>query len=462
MVTAVAEGRLSRISKFFLDRDDITPSEALLRRRSGDVRLACGGDVAESRTLQVALLTSASLAARCFPDAVRVECDAMLAASPLLLWPSLELTIGDALTGILGEDCFAGPRSEHGRTLVFGNAAAASGALRVTFDGWVGATGPADLLDRLPERGFFALSGVVAGALGVSEIFMSVADITVEACRRNVGLSLWQPDLGFTTATALGPPVQFLPKELWVLGLGHLGNAHLWALAALPYARPKDVKVFLNDFDRIEPENTETGILFARENVGLLKTRVCSAWLEARGFETRLVERRFDDTFRRRGDEPGLAFCGFDSNRARRALETAQFDRVVESGLGGTSDNFEVISLHTLPNQRPAAELWPDPSPEDVGVEDRRRGRIARESSAYAGLADECGRFALAGKSVAVPFVGAVAGSLAIAEALRVLHGGPAYTDLKIRLSTPTDLAARSQRTYSPVDCASLPYTLAT
>src|SRR5688500_4004614 len=98
---AMVAGRLSRISKFFLDRDNITPNEALLRRRSGDVRLACGGDVAESRTLQVALLTAASLAVRCFPDAVKVDCDPTLASSRLLVWPSLELTIGDALSEIL-------------------------------------------------------------------------------------------------------------------------------------------------------------------------------------------------------------------------------------------------------------------------------------------------------------------------------------------------------------------------
>jgi len=46
--------------------------------------------------------------------------------------------------------------------------------------------------------------------------------------------------------------------------------------------------------------------------------------------------------------------------------------RVVESGLGGTSDHFDTISLHTLPNPRPPKNLWPDLSPEELEL--RRRG----------------------------------------------------------------------------------------
>ena len=102
-------------------------------------------------------------------------------------------------------------------------------------------------------------------------------------------------------------------------------------------------------------------MLFTADTRGL-KTRVCGAWLEERGFHTRLVERRVDARFRRGDDEPGLALCGFDSNPARRGIASAEFLRVIESGLGGTADNFDTISLHTLPNARSAAELWPDAS----------------------------------------------------------------------------------------------------
>ncbi len=46
-------------------------------------------------------------------------------------------------------------------------------------------------------------------------------------------------------------------------------------------------------------------------------------------------------------------------------LATARFERIVESGLGGTADNFDTISLHTFPNPRSPAELWPDLNQEE-------------------------------------------------------------------------------------------------
>ena len=45
-------------------------------------------------------------------------------------------------------------------------------------------------------------------------------------------------------------------------------------------------------------------------------------------------------------------------------------------------------------------------------------------------------RYNLAGKSIAVPFVGATAASLVVAEAIRIFHSGPAYTDIKLSLTT--------------------------
>lgn len=449
--------RLSRISKLLADRDDLPLPEALRRRQANRVTLMCGQDVASSYTLQVAVLTATVVASRCFPGAVVAALDERTAAAPLRVWPALGLTLGQALLGVGAALTTSGAGTGVGSAVVFGDAAAPPRALRVTFDGWIAATGPADLVDRLREREFCPLSGVLAGSLAVSELFMSFAQVSIEATRRPVALSLWRPEADVRSDAAQGVPVQVLPKELWALGLGHLGNAFLWTLAGLPYTNPAEVKVFLADFDEVEPENADAGVLFTANTHGL-KTRVCGAWLEERGFRTRLVERRVDSRFRRGDDEPGLALCGFDSNSARRWTATAEFLRIIESGLGGTADNFDTISLHTLPNARSGEELWPDPSPDEQRADIARRQRIAQQSTAYSGLGDECGRFELAGKAVAVPFVGTAAASFVMAEALRLYHDGPAYADFKLRLATPSDLSANASGSYSIEDIARLPY----
>ena len=339
---------LSRISKLLLDRDDTPVSQALASRRSHTVWLVCGSEVGKSYTLQLAVLTAAAVSTRCFPGAVRVVLPERLAESRLLLWPTLGLRFGEALSRL---SVAVRPATHHrssadvGAAVVFGDAPAPNGALRVTFDGWVAAVGPADTLSRLPERDYCSLSGILAASVAISEIFLSFAEISVEATRRAISLSLWNPGIDPRDPAALGEPIEYLPKELWVLGLGHLGNAYLWALASLPYRDPREIEVVLNDFDRVEPENEETGLLFTRAAQGQYKTRVCSTWLEDRGFQSRLIERHFDEHFRCRSDEPRLALCGFDKNEARRPLEAANFLRVVDSGLGGTVDNFDALTV---------------------------------------------------------------------------------------------------------------------
>ena len=450
---------LSRISKLFADRDSLPTLDGLRKRQKFGVTLVCGGDVAGSYMLQLCVLTAAKIAARCFPGAVRVVLPAPDDGAALLLCPDLKdrPDFGALLRQIVGDQNVVADLGglSVSNALLFGDAPETAGGLRVTFDGWVAMTGPASQLVRLQERPYCSLAAVLAGALGVSELFLSFADISIQATRRAVGLSLWRPDLDPADTDAIGPVVGWLPASLWVLGLGHLGNAYLWALGTLPYATPGKARFFLNDFDSVEGENIETGLLFTGADIDRTKARTCATWLERRGIQTRLLERQFDQHFRCQHDEPRLALCGFDSNPPRRELDAVDFDRVIESGLGGTSNNFDTVSLHALPNPRCVDELWPDLSDEEEKMREAHQESVARENEAYArsGL-DACGRFEFAGKSIAVPFVGAVAGCLVVAEALRLFHDGPAYTDIKLRLGTFEKHCFPASRWYSPEDTA--------
>src|SRR2546427_306048 len=96
------EAGFSRISKLFVDRDETDIEVALARRQQHTVILRCGEDVARSYTLQVAVLTAANIASRCFPGAVRIVLPPGLAEAPLLVWPSLKQTFGQALAALLG------------------------------------------------------------------------------------------------------------------------------------------------------------------------------------------------------------------------------------------------------------------------------------------------------------------------------------------------------------------------
>lgn len=451
--------QFSRISKLFLDRDQTGTAEALTKRSGFEVCLLAGPDVADSYNLQVAMVTAARIASRCFPGAVSAVLPGKLEDASLLVWPWSRRTLGAELTAA-GARGVGGRQPEGSRSVLFGAATGGPAALRVTHDGWLAKVGPADLCPRLPETGRVSVSGVLGAALAMSELFMSFAGLGLQAARREVALSLWRPDLrGDEGDEARGPDLTFLPRKAWMLGLGHLGNAYLWTLATLPFRSPEGTAFLLNDFDVVEPENAETGLLFDAADRGKLKTRVCADWLASRGFGTRLVERRFDESFRRQSIEPGLAFCGFDSKAARRALKSAGFTRVVEAGLGGTAANFDTVSFHSLPNPRSPDLIWADADPADEERRSAQRARMAEQNPAYRSVSeDPCGRYELAGKSVAVPFVGTLAACFAVSEAVRLLHGGPAYHDLKLSLGSPESRHAVRAATYGPRDAAEVEF----
>ena len=279
-----------------------------------------------------------------------------------------------------------------------------------------------------------ALAPMLAAALAVNEAFLFVSGHSVVAGRRAVGLSLWNPapTCDWLAGACAEPALSLLPSRLWLIGLGNLGQAYLWALGLLPFARPEDLSLVLQDINIITPSTESTSILTDAALVKMKKTRAMAAWAERRGFTTAIHERLFEASFRRQDDEPAVALCGLDNGTGRQALDQVGFDFVVEAGLGRGHRDFRAVRLHTLPASRPAAQIWRGER-EHEQVDDR---------PAYAGMLktgalDRCGVTLLAGKAVGAPFVGAAAATLAISEVLRLLHGGAVHELIDLDLKSP-------------------------
>lgn len=219
------------------------------------------------------------------------------------------------------------------------------------------------------------------------------------------------------------PELRYLPSNLWLIGLGHLGQAYLWGLGLLPYASDAKVGLVLQDVDVITPSTESTSILSDSTMHRRKKTRVKAAWAERRGFETAITERLFDETCRRHRDEPAIALCGLDNAVGRRALDQVGFDFVVEAGLGRGHQDFRSLLIHTLPGETPASALLKEEAEASQTVADA----VAYRKMLDDGSLDRCGLTLLAGKAVGAPFVGAVAATLVLGEVLRLLHGGALY-----------------------------------
>jgi hypothetical protein len=312
-----------------------------------------------------------------------------------------------------------------------------SPSLVVTFDGWRGGVIPVSERRRLAERDTIIPAAVLAGAFAVSEAFQHLRGNPM-AGRRSVGLSLWTPEELRWETVPDGPTSIVLPSRLWLIGLGHLGQAYLWTLGLLPYSRPGDVELVLQDFDHLTLANDSTSLLTTPSSVGRRKTRAMAAWAEARGFHTRLVERVFPGGIRISDDEPRLALGGVDNPEARAAYEDAAFECIVEAGLGAGPQEYLALRLHTFPGSTTARKKW--------GGAIGANGVSMPETRAYRNLAqrgvDSCGLVRLATRTVGAPFVGATAAALVIGEVLRRLNGGPALEIVDMTLRDPASRAA--------------------
>lgn len=421
------ENNFCRLSRAIIDRHGCTYGEALKILGEFHLNLVCDEKIRESISLQSALLTAINAGKRSFMGGVSVLLPA--GVKNLLPWPSTGSL--NNLAAQLGATLKGPSFSPAAHTLYFGTAAdPVADGLSVVCSGWRGGVAPADQNVSIENTHDFALGGVLAGALGVAKGFLRVSGLSSRFVDEPQGLSLWRPDLDWLSPVADGPKLEILPLKLWLLGLGHLGQAYIWNLGLLPYPPSAPATIFLQDFDRVVEANWIAGLLCGEKSPGEYKTRMCSGWLETRGFRTRIIERAFDELTKRTGEEPYIALCGFDNMKSRSVLEDAGFDLVVECGLGGNTQNFDDIVLHTFPGASQTAKaIWADNPIGGHGEETSPLAKAFRDT-------EDCGILirTLESKAVSTSFVGAYAGALVVGELLRGLHGGVRCELIKAQL----------------------------
>jgi hypothetical protein len=413
---------LHRLVKLAMDTGEAESVEHAQRIFAGyRIGVGVGPEIATSPTHQAALLTFLRLASRVFLGGVDVVMPGRTEVPDLLHGlPGIRATIaacGARVVRLLEPHmpavCIGTVKMPH----------AASFAVRAIFSGWRAGVVPADADAPFAFDAEFTLSGALAAALAVNEAFLFVRQDAPEAGLREVGLSLWKPDAidDWWKAESDGPALRYVPSRLWLIGLGHLGQAYLWGLALFPYAQPAEVELVLQDVDTISASTPSTSILSYADMVGECKTRAMALQMERRGFRTSIVERRFDEVFRVRADEPQIALFGVDNVLARRALGAAGFKLVIEAGLGNGAKDFRAMRVHTFPGTKDPRDLWNAHAEKAVHA----------DTPAYTDLKsrglDQCGVTLLAGRAVGAPFVGMTAASLCLAEVLRLLHEGDVF-----------------------------------
>jgi hypothetical protein len=422
----INENNLNRLAIGIIQKYKCSYERALEILESFTLNLICGERIKSSPSLQAALLTAANTGKRAFLGGVFIQLPENVKC--LVPW-SKSLSLTEILKEMGCEVSGSNPSANF--TLNFGLPGdIEQNSLEIICNAWQGGflSCPSDR-NLLPENESMNLGGILAGSLGVSQAFLRISGIEISAGDVSSGVSLWRPDLHWYNQESQGPMVDSLPKNFWLLGLGHLGQAYLWNIGLLGYNTPQEVQILLQDFDVITEGNFSAGLLCEENNVRKYKTRICSEWLEDRGFRTKISERKFDGNTIRVEGEPYLALCGFDNAKARSFLAGAGFDLIIEAALGDSLSNFDNIILHTFPDA--------SKTPEDLWGKDLDEKEISMTIyEAFKNDDEECGILAttLAKKALSASFVGAFAGALTIAEVIRGLYGGQRFEILVSKL----------------------------
>lgn len=391
--------QISRIAKLLVDAEGISFSEAEARLRSMTLEIVMG-PWGNSPAGHAAALTALSVGRRSFLGGVRVNGDLDV---PLRSTLSRRVTLGEALSE-LGTTPFIGSPAA---TIVIGGNPVSRG-IAAWWDGWHAGV----RLDHMsmPGDGGNPLAGIAAGALAVGAAFQSLRGSQTPIA----DLDLWP---GATPAPSFGET--YLPAALWLMGLGNLGQAFLWSLGALPFQRPADLMLFLQDFDPVGDENWATSVLVPDDQIGGLKTKLAEAWADKRGFTVRRIDRPLLAGQQLAAGEPRLCLSGLDKIAARRLLVDVGFDAVVDAGLGRTAQDFDKYRVNVFD----AAHRIDDHFAE---MEDVAKSPHVPDGEAYRQLEADigrCGAAEIGHASIAVPYVSAIAGATAIARVLALCSG---------------------------------------
>lgn len=437
MSTMIDHTSLHRTAKYFMDSGRAeTPEQAIALLNGFGLAIVVAPSIADRLDEQIALLSLVNAARRTFLGGVEVT---GLPDAPVRVPLVLASTLVDAVIELGGR--ISDAPKPHWPTALIGDAilpAVSAPSWRLSWAGWRGGVVPARMAQLASHGPCIPLAPALAAAICAAEVFAWHAGDHPMAGHRPSGLSLWAPGRDWLLDDPSEVPLAYLPSRLWLIGLGNLGQAFAWLLAALPYGDRSKVELMLQDIDALAKSNDSTSLLSSLPVVGTKKTRHVADWLEARGFTTAIEERRFGEWTRRAPHEPSVALCGVDNALARIALDKAGFDLVVEAGLGAGPDAFRSFCLHSFPSGLSPERIWS----KFVGANDTDLSAMPAYGELRKRGMDACGLAQLASRTVGVPFVGLTAAVLVIAELLRRLHGGDAIEVLSGSLLSLDDVEA--------------------
>jgi len=280
----------NRVALAELHNTDLPEANKMMN--NSQVWLIAHNSIIHSLTEQMAFITAVIIAKRVFPGGVNCILPELV--------PNLLVLKSDSFKDLVfhygGSFTTDNPGKNEVR-LLFGVECYDDNCLEVVAEGWRGGV---NFYNQ--ERVIFAnkdnpvsLGPIAAASLACYFAFCKIYKLIDSDLVINTGVSLWNINSGteWYKDSKDGPRNINMPRKIWALGLGHLGQAYLWTCSFLPFSDPSNVLFLLQDDDTVENENIGSQVLCNDSNIGFPKTRACLKFLEDLNFKTRIVEKRF-------------------------------------------------------------------------------------------------------------------------------------------------------------------------
>jgi molybdopterin/thiamine biosynthesis adenylyltransferase len=267
-----------------------------------------------------------------------------------------------------------------------------------------------------------SLGPVAAASLACYFAFCKIFRVNEMNFGINTGISLW--NLNSASEWYLdkndGPQQPHVPRNVWALGLGHLGQAYLWTLGLMPIDEPSKVLFLLQDDDIVGEENIGSQVLCSSSDIGFPKTRACLHFLESLNFKTQIIEKRFLPGNSEENWIKSFTFLlnGVDNIETRKCIDKRNLKLFLDGATNGSSALFDSFTMKNVTRiEKDQSVIWPEEM-SDRPLHKNLYDRYEKEN--------KCGIITNIG--VSVPFIGLFGSVFIISELLRALNQGNVYS----------------------------------
>ncbi|MCA0364682.1 MAG: ThiF family adenylyltransferase [Bacteroidetes bacterium] len=365
-----------------------------------------------SYSLQVAFVTCYNISNRIFKGGVKCI---LPENTPNLLKLKGE-TFNDVLNSLfeINENVNV---SDSTPRLLFGKTPQSENEVEIICSGWQGGLNffksEHYTLDNAPTS--IPLGALLASSYGLFWAFDFTFEITNNLQNESFGYSLWDNSLDYNWNESIGegPNKVKFPPKIWLVGLGHLGQAYLWTLLHFK----NDFEVLLQDFDKLGAENLGSQIISFEKQIGKHKTRICADFLDNAGISNKIIEKRFissdqkDDSLM----DYQVLLTGLDSASTRSIIEPSRFKICLDGATNGKLENFDSFTFRDLNLlKKKPNEIW-------NAVEEKTE---VLHENLYNLVSEKGGCGVLTNFGISTPFVGLFGACILISELLKSINEG--------------------------------------